>query len=52
VILPRRNEKDLEDVPPAIRASMRFVFVDTIEQVLETALEPNAEPLRAAAGQD
>ncbi len=49
IILPRRNEKDLEDVPDAIRQSMRFVFVDTIEQVLETALEPPAAPLRAAS---
>ncbi len=40
VILPKHNEKDLEDVPPAIRASMQFVFVDTVDQVLEHALEP------------
>src|SRR5262249_14238875 len=25
VILPRRNEKDLEDVPPAVREALRFV---------------------------
>jgi ATP-dependent Lon protease len=52
VILPKRNEKDLEDVPEAIRQSMRFVFVDTIDQVLEHALEPvpaAAPSLRAAA---
>jgi ATP-dependent Lon protease len=53
VILPKRNEKDLEDVPEAIRAAMRFVFVDTVDQVLEHALEPagseRTQPLRAAA---
>jgi ATP-dependent Lon protease len=51
VILPKRNEKDLEDVPDAVRQQLRFVFADTIEQVLETALEPLAgstQPLRAA----
>ncbi|MDX2165871.1 MAG: endopeptidase La [Deltaproteobacteria bacterium] len=51
VILPKRNEKDLEDVPDAVRQQLRFVFADTIEQVLETALEPPtdaAQPLRAA----
>ena len=51
VILPKRNEKDLEDVPDAVRQQMQFVFADTIEQVLETALEPLAgstQPLRAA----
>src|SRR5213594_245773 len=40
VILPRRNEKDLEDVPEAVRRAMRFVFVDTVDEVLEHALEP------------
>ena len=51
VILPKRNETDLEDVPEAVRTSMRFVFVDTVEQALEEALEPaagEAQPLRAA----
>jgi ATP-dependent Lon protease len=42
VILPRRNEKDLEDVPPAIRQVLRFVFVDTVDEVLEHALEPRS----------
>jgi ATP-dependent Lon protease len=48
VILPKHNEKDLEDVPEAIRTEMQFVFVDTVEQVFEHALEPPvAEPRRA-----
>ena len=54
VILPKRNEKDLEDVPEQVRSAMRFVFADSIEQVLETALEPVREgtaPLRAALAQ-
>jgi ATP-dependent Lon protease len=40
VILPRRNEGDLEDVPQEVRDSIRFVFVGTIDDVLEAALEP------------
>src|SRR6059036_1999768 len=40
VILPQRNQKDLEDVPEAVRRAMRFVFVDTVEEVLDHALEP------------
>jgi ATP-dependent Lon protease len=54
VILPKRNEKDLEDVPQEIRKAMRFYFVETIEQVLEHALEPlrdGAQPLHAALAQ-
>src|SRR2546426_598079 len=45
VILPRRNEKDLEDVPESVRRALRFVFVDTVDEVLEHALEP-AQPER------
>ena len=54
VILPKRNEKDLEDIPQEIRAAMQFHFVETVEQVLEHALEPaqdGAQPLRAALSQ-
>jgi ATP-dependent Lon protease len=40
VILPKRNEKDLEDVPEKVRQEMTFEFVDTIDEVLERALEP------------
>jgi ATP-dependent Lon protease len=51
VILPKRNEKDLEDVPEAVRKEMRFLFVDNMDQVLEQALDPKGTetPLRAAA---
>ena len=52
VILPKRNETDLEEVPEAVRTSMRFFFVDTVDQVLEHALEPatdGTQALRAAA---
>ena len=36
VVLPRLNEKDLEDIPEAIRQEMRFEFVDTIAEARET----------------
>ena len=38
VIVPRRNEKDLEEVPSEVRDKMCFVFVDRISQVFEAAL--------------
>ncbi len=38
VILPKRNESDLEDVPEEIRESMVFVFAERVEQVIEAAL--------------
>ena len=43
VILPRKNEADLEDVPEEIRKRMEFVLVDTVDEVLEAALEPKSE---------
>jgi ATP-dependent Lon protease len=42
VILPRQNERDLEDVPAELRREMEFVLVDTAEEVLARALEPQA----------
>jgi predicted ATP-dependent protease len=38
VILPSRNEADLEDVPDELRKGMRFVPVDRVEQVWEAAM--------------
>ncbi|HVN88166.1 MAG TPA: endopeptidase La [Candidatus Binatia bacterium] len=52
VILPKRNEKDLEEVPESAREEMTFHFADTIDDVLALALEPReaaTQRLRAAA---
>jgi ATP-dependent Lon protease len=48
VILPRRNERDVEDVPEELRREMRFVFVDEAEEVLRHAL--TAAPVPSALG--
>jgi ATP-dependent Lon protease len=39
VILPQRNEIDLDDVPDAVKEKISFHVVDTIDQVLALALE-------------
>jgi len=39
VILPKRNEPDLEDLPEEVRQSIQFVFVETVDDVLRVALE-------------
>jgi ATP-dependent Lon protease len=51
IIMPKRNEKDLEDIPEQVRKEMRFLFVETMDDVLEYALEPRgqSQQLRAAA---
>jgi ATP-dependent Lon protease len=40
VILPRRNEADLEDLPDEVRQALQFKFVETVDDVLDAALEP------------
>jgi ATP-dependent Lon protease len=44
VILPRRNEPDLEDIPQEIREGMSFVFAERIDDVLVEALREEANP--------
>ncbi len=48
VILPRANEKDLRDVPAAVRGEIEFVFAERVEDVLAAALPGAAERLHAA----
>jgi ATP-dependent Lon protease len=63
VILPSRNEADLEDVPAELRQGLEFVFVDRADEALARALEspdperaggagsgPAAGPIAARAG--
>jgi ATP-dependent Lon protease len=38
VILPRHNEKDLDDLPEEVREKMEFVLVDTVDEAVEAAL--------------
>ena len=41
VILPKRNENDLEDVPDEVRKELKFVLVERVDEVFEVALEPD-----------
>jgi ATP-dependent Lon protease len=49
VILPRRNGKDLEDVPESVRDAMTFHLASRVEDVLAAALEPAESEERSAA---
>jgi ATP-dependent Lon protease len=46
-IMPRENEKDLPDIPDAIKKMMTLHFVDSMDEVLKIALErqPVALPI-------
>jgi ATP-dependent Lon protease len=41
VILPRENEPDLEELPPETREALRFVLVDSIDEVFDAAFGTN-----------
>ena len=38
IIMPAENEKDLEDIPPKVRKELKFVFAETMDDVLKVAL--------------
>ncbi|MCE9647396.1 MAG: endopeptidase La [Chloroflexi bacterium] len=54
VILPKRNEQDIDDVPDEIRQSMNFIFAESVDEVINAALEKakphKKEQARAAVG--
>jgi len=65
IILPKRNEQDLEDLPAELRKELHFVLVENLDEVLAETLvparvvererpevrEPVATPLRQAAAE-
>jgi ATP-dependent Lon protease len=50
VMLPRRNEKDLEDVPAEAKAKLEFVFLERVDDAIRTAIGelPKRERRKAA----
>ena len=49
IILPHRNEADLDDLPESVRRAMTIHLVKDVREVLDYALEPKAAPLAKAA---
>lgn len=43
IILPKRNELDVEDVPEEVRKTLTFVFAESVNDVLKAALEKPAK---------
>jgi len=39
VILPKRNELDINEIPDEIKKSLKFIFVETVNEVLENAID-------------
>jgi ATP-dependent Lon protease len=49
LIVPRRNEPDIDDIPEPLRRKMKFTLVDTVDEVLDAALQKR--PRRSRGGQ-
>jgi ATP-dependent Lon protease len=43
VVLPDRNQADLEDLPQDVRQEMDFIFAETVDDVIRAALDPVPE---------
>jgi ATP-dependent Lon protease len=50
VMLPRRNEKDLEEIPAEAREKLQFVWLDRVEDALAFALAKEGKEEAAAGG--
>jgi ATP-dependent Lon protease len=48
LIIPRRNEPDIDDIPEPLRKRMKFTLVDSVDEVLEAALQKRARRSRPA----
>jgi ATP-dependent Lon protease len=42
IILPKENEKDLDDIPKNVRQNMKFIFAETMDEVIANALRKKA----------
>jgi len=48
IVMPKENEKDLEEISDSVRAQLKFVFVDRIITALDHILVSGTEPATAA----
>jgi ATP-dependent Lon protease len=48
VILPKRNKKDLDEIPKHILKGIRLVFADTMDDVMKVALRRDSKSTRSA----
>jgi ATP-dependent Lon protease len=46
VLIPKKNEKDLHDIPRRVRKDLEFVFVERMDEVLPVALMPSPSASR------
>jgi ATP-dependent Lon protease len=44
LLIPEENRKDIAEIPAKIQSQMRFTFIDNMDQVIQHALDTQAEP--------
>ena len=49
VILPKRNERDLEEVDPRVKKKLKFIFVERVDELLVHALGSIGKKVSAAS---
>jgi ATP-dependent Lon protease len=47
VMLPARNQRDLDEIPPDAREQLAFVWLDDVDEAVATALSPMPVPVAA-----
>ena len=47
VMLPARNQRDLEEIPADAREQLTFVWLENVDEAIATALSPVAVPAPA-----
>jgi len=52
VIVPKRNEKDLPDIPDEVKNTLKFHFAETVDDVLAVALGAGRRPPRRVESMD
>jgi ATP-dependent Lon protease len=48
ILIPRLNDRDLEEIPEAIRKNVKFHLLDRVETALELALRPKSGKPRSS----
>lgn len=49
VLIPKDNVRDLEEIDQTVRAALRFISVETVDEVFAAALCPESDPVREEA---
>src|SRR5207237_8809206 len=50
VIVPKRNQKDLPEIPDEVKNTLKFHFVENVDQVLAIALDGSRKKKATAGG--